>query len=159
MQAHTGTWLFTRLGRKNSVQNKHAKCHQLIHISNHFYALTSRENMRAGRLNSKLRGDKIPQSITVMIEKTIKSFGVYSYFGGWVAITGYDFNIEQNTAYIVISMQKLDSASPSHHDHGSSSHLGMVHYLSSGERHEHGLGSRWLSDRSHDGNQGSPLSL
>ena len=30
----------------------------------------------------------MPQRITVNRERTIKSFGVYSYFGGWVAITG-----------------------------------------------------------------------
>ena len=34
----------------------------------------------------------MPQRITVMAERTIKSFGVYSYLGGWVAITGYCMN-------------------------------------------------------------------
>lgn len=54
-----------------------------------FRTLTCWEKKSAGRLNSKLRGEKIPQTITVMRERTIKSFGVYSYLGGWVAITGY----------------------------------------------------------------------
>ena len=36
------------------------------------------EKKRAGRLNSKLRGEKIPKRMTVMTERTMKSFGVYS---------------------------------------------------------------------------------
>ena len=35
----------------------------------------------------------MPQRITVMRERTMKSFGVYSYFGGWLAIRlGYKIN-------------------------------------------------------------------
>ena len=45
---------------------------------NLIYVLTCREQNRAGRLNSKLSGEKKPQRIMVMTEKTMKSFGMYS---------------------------------------------------------------------------------
>ena len=40
----------------------------------------------------------MPQMITVMTERTMKSFGVYSYLGGWLvtAAIGIGYNISFN---------------------------------------------------------------
>ena len=43
---------------------------------------TFREHMTAGMAINRDRGEKMPHKMAVMSDRVMKSFGVYSYFGG-----------------------------------------------------------------------------
>ena len=50
--------------------------------------LAWREKKTAGILIARDRGEKMPHKIAVTKDKLMKSFGLYSYFGGSAVIIG-----------------------------------------------------------------------
>ena len=64
-----------------------------ISIATYYYYYTCSENRKAGIPQHKPINDKVKQEKhKVRTENTMKSFGMYSYFGGFVASTGCKMN-------------------------------------------------------------------
>lgn len=53
-----------------------------VQLSPDMHSLTCTENTIAVMLNARVKGEKIPHKVAVSRDKLMKSFGVYSYFGG-----------------------------------------------------------------------------
>ena len=58
-----------------------------IAIYIYIYKLTRSDSTNAGMISVSESGEKMPQKIMVTTDSTKKSFGVYSYLGGFCATT------------------------------------------------------------------------